>query len=381
MTVSSSPKQTGWSESGTCGWIEEAIELILRKATPVLVLGSGASISTCRSLNVSPGFPSMADLAKRYRDQIDTSGLDATDAAAHAALSRALDALGDDLWKFNLEEFLADHPLRLDHALLSAITAQTFEALVAPHRALRAKFEASPSVTFPFRRLLKALLTARGDSRITVVTPNYDLIVEHTADLLGYPCLTGFSGSFLRRWNGATAFKAPEVRSGSKWRQTPHVRLLKPHGSAAWFRSGDGASVVESFGAERPSGDWQSCIVTPGLTKYAQTLKDVTREHLHASDRALREAKSLLVIGYGFADPHLQVKLVEALSRGRPALILTRDLSAKAMAEFVEPYSNVFCLTDDGNGGTRVQRGSQQLQSPYPDLWTMDRFVDRFLPA
>jgi hypothetical protein len=118
------------------------------------------------------------------------------------AFRHEYESVGDEWWKFNLERFLAEHPLAPDSMLYQQIVGKTAEAFKEPHGALREALEENPVVTFPLCDMLSKLLKSTPATRpwLSVITPNYDLVVEYTSDLIGAPCMTGFSGRIIRKW-------------------------------------------------------------------------------------------------------------------------------------------------------------------------------------
>lgn len=141
-------------------WKETAIQEVFERRFPTVLLGSGSSISTSHSLGLTARFPSMADLAKRFLDNINPLGFSAEDHAAYQALSDELTGLGADWHKFNLESFLAEHPLKYNSIFLNHILEETSEAFKAPHDELSKVIEQNPSICFPLREMFEKLLRA-----------------------------------------------------------------------------------------------------------------------------------------------------------------------------------------------------------------------------
>jgi SIR2-like domain len=362
-------------------WKESAIQEVFEKRFPTVLLGSGASISTSQSLGLATSFPSMADLAKRYSDSINPVGFEVEDMSAYLALSDELKGLGAEWHKFNLEGFLSEHPLKHNSVFLGQILAQTSAAFITPHEELASVFEQNPDVNFPLKEMLVNLLRAApaANPELCVITPNYDLLVEYASDLIGVPCLTGFCGGILRMWKPEIGTFSPMLRKGGKAVRAKNLRLIKPHGSFSWHQSvATPERVVECFKPNGLEGNWQRCMIVPGPTKYAEALRDVRREHLHYMDHAFKAALSLLIIGYGFNDQHLEAHLKQSVDRGTPTLCVTYSLSEEVRQKFIEPHPNVTCITCDGADGTIVQIGAEKKHYPGEDIWKLDRFVTEF---
>jgi hypothetical protein len=363
-------------------WKETAIQEVFERRFPTVLLGSGSSISTSRHLGLPTGFPSMADLAKRYSSNINPSGFSAGDSSAYNALCAELTGLGADWHKFNLEGFLSEHPLKHDSIFLNQILEQTTHAFKIPHDELSNIFEQNPSICFPLREMLEKLLRAApaANPELCIITPNYDLLVEYAADLIGAPCINGFCGGILRTWKPEIGMVPPMLRQGKKTVRAKNLRLIKPHGSFSWYQSKTNPDqIIECFKSDGINGDWQRCMIAPGPSKFAEALKDVRREHLHHMDHAFKEAQSLLIIGYGFNDQHLEAHLRRSLEKGTPALCVTYSLSKDVLQEFIAPHPNMTCITSDGTTGCFVQTGGIEQYYPDDDIWRLDRFVSEFI--
>uniref|UniRef100_UPI0013D37F8D SIR2 family protein n=1 Tax=Myxococcus vastator TaxID=2709664 RepID=UPI0013D37F8D len=351
-------------------WKEQLLREQFERKTPTLLLGSGTSISTGISLGLSTNFPGMPALAKRFYENISDSGFSKEDQQAWASFKQSFDALGAEWWNFNLEGFLTTHPLLTESVLLRQIREHTAEALIAPHESLAKRLETDPRVAYPLRTLLDRLLRSAPATHpeLTVVTPNYDLLVEYSADLLNVPCLTGFTGGILRQWRPEIGFSPPKILGGpgQKSPQIRRVRLIKPHGSTAWYQSTNEPNlIIEQFSTRTPHGNWNRCMIAPGPSKYAEALMNVCRDHMQLMDNAFKNAQFLVIVGYGFNDRHLEEHLKRSLDRGMAAVYATREISEQALNTFVRPYQNVTCITSNGTpNGSRVYSGAHEWHLP-----------------
>jgi hypothetical protein len=363
-------------------WRERIRREIFEKSRPTLLLGSGSSISTGISLNLRPNFPSMNDLTKRFCDSIETDGFSTDEIIVYNMLQKEYDGICKKEGQFNLESFLADHPLRRDSKFIQQILEHTAEAFKEPHKALTKILEQEPSHLYPVRKMLESLIKSLPAAypELHVITPNYDLLVEYSADLIRTPCLTGFCGGIIRHWNPEIGFNQPSINRNGKPYLMRRLRLIKPHGSFAWYQSKtDPEVIIENFALRELNGEWQRHMIVPGPTKYEGALKNVCRDHMRYMDQAFVKARSLLVIGYGFNDSHLEEGLKRGLSRGIPTIYVTKELSDTAIESFVVPYHNVTCITSDGLDGSLVYCGDTQIDCPGENLWMLDRFVKEFI--
>jgi hypothetical protein len=363
-------------------WKEKIRRDVFEKNRPTLLLGSGASISTGISLNLEPNFPSMADLTKCFCDNMDLEGFRPEETTVFEAMQKEFQESCKSGVGFNLEAFLARNPLRQDSKFLQQILQYTAEAFKSPHDSLTRILETDPGISYPLLEMLKSLIKSLPATypELRMITPNYDLLIEYSADLIGAPCLTGFCGGIIRGWNPEIGFIQPTITRNEKKFPARRIRLIKPHGSFAWFQSKTNPSlIVENFALRDLNGDWRRHMVIPGPTKYSESLKDTCRDHMRYMDQAFMKVSSLLIIGYGFNDPHLEEYLKRSLSRGISAIYVTKDLSDSALKTFVFPYPNVACIMSDGAKGSLVYCGRDEMSFPNESLWTLENFTREFV--
>lgn len=366
-------------------WKEQLLREQFERKTPTLLLGSGTSISTGFSLGLSDNFPGMPTLAKIFYENISNQNFNNEDQQTWDAFRKTYESLNEEWWKFNLEGFLTAHPLLIESQFLRQIREHTAKALTAPHEALAKILESTPQIEYPLLTLLKRLLqgTPATHPELTVITPNYDLLVEYSADLLSTPCLTGFAGGILRKWRPEVGFSSPKISSnnGQKTRSAHRIRLIKPHGSSAWYQSASEPNqIIELLSTRPPHGNWNRCMIAPGPSKYAEALMNVCRDHMKLMDEAFAGAQFLLVHGYGFNDRHLEEHLIRSINRGTPAVYVTMSMSSEAINKFVKPHPNVTCIVSDKSiNGSRVYQGQKEIPLPNDPLWQLDRFISEFI--
>lgn len=321
--------------------------------TPVIVLGSGASLAH--------GIPGMGELAKhlranpplamtsmesvewkRFDDLLDTDGLE-------AALSRA-----------QLTEIQTNHIVQSTRTFLLPFDREVFLALLADRRLL------------PLTRLYRYLFTSVHKT-IDVVTPNYDRLAEYASDAGEFACFNGFGyGYFSGR---ATDSHTRIFRDGQAVRT---VCVWKVHGSLDWFKGV--ASTVVSIPScnETPTGH-SPVMITPGIEKYRRAFHEPFRTIVGCSDNAMEHARSFLCIGFGFNDEHLQTKLVERCeSSSTPIVVVTRSLTPAAKTFLLSGRCRQFLAVEECSAGTRMYThddlGGTEL--PGLTLWKLDSFLD-----
>jgi len=328
----------------------------------VIIVGSG--------LSAAEGIPGMPELSQ-YLLSVIPEKLSSESKSTWGKIAQELGS-GSDLESAlllhppdpALEEIIAEATADL----ISLAEARVFEETIDGQRTLR------------FSRLCDHLL--KQPSGIPVVTTNYDRLIELAAEMSGLRVDTLFvghrAGWFSPRESAYSHCRnVIERKVGGKRKPTldyaPHIRLLKPHGSLDWYRSGKGP-VACSYPLRR-----QRLVITPGANKYRGGYEPPFDAHREMANRAIDQASRFLVIGYGFNDEHLQTHLQPKLCDGKPAVLLTRTLSEKVQG-LIRRWPGMTALSRGENGyGTTVTTQSEVCVFPDVDLWDLGSLVDEVL--
>ena len=153
-------------------------------------------------------------------------------------------------------------------------------------------------------RFFQRLLGQKKRSVFDVFTLNYDTVLEATLESLRLRYVDGFWGSENALFN-ANIFD--EVLTG------PAIRLHKLHGSINWERDETGAvrrrTVISEDGSAR-------LVIYPTEQKYVQTQYGVYETLMTRFRDRLRENRpnnKLVVLGYSFADDHVNLAIEDSL--------------------------------------------------------------------
>lgn len=292
---------------------------------PVVVLGSGAT--------VPHGLPSMASLADELLFTIDG------EPEGWKEFSRYLAKTKD------LEQAL--HAVAVPEETLDLLVKRTWEIITYKDLAFYDQVLAGLS-EFPLAALFKYLLRT-VDAKVEVVTTNYDRLVEYAANSVDAYVSTGLTPGWVQKFLPTSVERARKSLPGFEGQ----VTLLKVHGSLDWFRDSRDEVYGIPFRGDVPQ-NFVPLIVTPGVSKYRQVLKDPFRTILTVSDSVLRSASSYVCIGYGFNDEHVQPTLIRRVLRENiPLVVLTKTLSQKARISFLSDPPKNFLFLEEKNGGTQ----------------------------
>lgn len=320
------------------------------EATPVIVLGSGASMPY--------GVGGMGELKKHLLANIKAGTAEQViweTFTSELAITNDLEA--------------ALQKVTLPAALLDSVVRETRAMVLRDEHALVNQILAGAR-TLALTRLYKHLFNSTNRT-LSVVTTNYDRLSEYAADAARISHYTGFSGSYFKYFDSG----AKDPRTSRRPRT---AEVWKVHGSLDWFKDTDGVVVAlpcEVSYAERLT----PLLVTPGVTKYAETHQEPFRSIIQNADAALVSAQSYLCVGYGFRDEHVQPKLIERARRnGVPIVILARTLTSSAR-NFVSHCSHAgFLALERRDSGTRAYFQDQPngVDLPACSLWELDKFLD-----
>jgi hypothetical protein len=326
----------------------------------VTVVGSG--------LSCAEGLPSMGELADHLCGVVGP-GLVGADADIWADMEPLIRANG-------LEAALLEKAPTPDiEAAISIATG----SLVGEREKRVIEEVFSGARTLRLTRLIRHML--KPSSGIPIVTTNYDRLVEIAAEEAGLGVDTMFVGRFAGSFNereSRLSFCRDVSLKGKRvmCQYQPRALVYKPHGSLDWYPR-DGKPV--HFSGDLPGV--QRLIITPRQNKFRNGYESPFDHHRSRANEAIDRASRFLILGYGFNDDHLETHLSPAIKSGKPALLLTHTLSAKARALATE-YANVMAVefsNESGTTGTRVYIEKSACFFPALGLWDLDAFITEVL--
>lgn len=231
--------------------------------------------------------------------------------------------------------------------------------------------------------------------RLSVITTNYDMLIEYACTASGLRWTTGFVGGLIRTWDWAAAqdslIQSHVDRAGPRGvtpvKQLPRVELFKVHGSINRFVLGGDQIECDLWTEGAPDGVERD-VAVPGSLK----LEQCAVVNIPTISRALiaqNEAQAFAVIGYGFNDPHLHQKIMVRVREYKcPLVVITRGLDPSIIAELRKNRAPVWVLVAprnaDGtidNSRTLVYRPEQvdPLVLDGEQLWDCDEFAKQIL--
>ncbi|OTA18450.1 hypothetical protein Xvie_00273 [Xenorhabdus vietnamensis] len=322
----------------------------------VIIVGSG--------LSCAEGISGMSALAEHLQNTIE-SALSDDDKACWSQLSPLIR-------KHGLEEALLSKPP--SSSLEEAIVAKTTELILSDEKNVIAEVF-SENRTLSFTRLLKHLV--KPSNGLPIVTTNYDRLIEIAVEEAGWGVdtlfLGNFSGSLNERESKLSFCRDVHTAKGGRVKYVFRERanIFKPHGSLDWYYR-DGKPVRYSGDLDLPR-----LIITPGLNKFRNGYESPFDKHRERANSAIDDARSFLIIGYGFNDDHLETHLIPQIKRGVPTLLLTYTLSPKAHTLACE-QENVIAIQHaeiESKVGSFVFVQKEKIFIPDLALWDLNIFI------
>lgn len=316
---------------------------------PVLILGSGASVPF--------GLRGMGALAEYLSTTVEAlqEEKDVWDSVC-AALGAGV----------GLESAL--HEIAAPPSLVRKIVAHSWEAIASDDLDLMQRV-IHREVEFPLADMLQGLFNSTH-TVVSVITTNYDRVVEYSSDSAGYLHETGFSPGIIR------SRQQDNIIPYSNRAEMRRVRIWKVHGSIDWFMDKNEVPMCLPLSRNIPDG-FTPLIVTPGTSKFERTHDEPFRSAIQGADAAITKSTAILCIGYGFRDRHVQPKIIERCRSGNvPIVVLAQTLTTEAHDFLKRSGGRAWIALEQYKEGTRV------FSFEHPDgiildevaLWSFDEF-------
>lgn len=325
----------------------------------VIVVGSG--------LSCAEGLPNMKQLADRLKEKIEEY-LSEEDKVAWNAIASSLDSEG-------LEATLLKQQ-QVNEAIESAIIKITAEYVLSEEQKTISKCIAE-NRKLKFSYLLPHV-SAANPKTVHIITTNYDRLIEFAAEYENWGVDSMMVGRYWGKHDPDLSKKL-QVKDIMVKGKTPkliyrdHIKIFKPHGSLDWFMAGD-IPMTSCIGCTK-----EPLIITPGVGKYKKGYGQPFDAHREQGNKAIDDAASILCIGYGFNDDHLQTHLTARIKNGVKTLLLTRGLSDNARKVINESSNCKALISSEDPLGTKVICKDGEIFIPDVEWWNVEYFVKEVL--
>lgn len=188
----------------------------------------------------------------------------------------------------------------------------------------------------------KHIFKVRGieESKVSIFTTNYDLFNEKGLEANNILYTTGFTSTLQKRFD-INQFKYRLVddtnRYKDKWQPTfKEANLYKIHGSINWSSSDEG----ELYQVEGEQ-EHESVVIYPTMLKHRETAQAPYSKLFREFSNSLQKPNTtLIVIGYGFPDEHINTIISQNLKNQDFKLIVFGDINEMKMRDFYNENKN-----------------------------------------
>jgi len=351
------------------------IRSILNKKV-LIVVGTGTSMAA------DPKF-GMAALAEELRrkmpdvvssdKELESLWYEINDKIKNTGLEKALDGIDN--------EDLRSAIIKIAGGFVARIDAE-----------YKKKCLSADSYDFPMEKFLLKLFSSLSvvNPSLNVITPNYDLLIEHICDKNKFLYSTGFTGGIIKYYDWNVAEKElyfTKYVSGTKKkpkkveRIKKHIKLHKVHGSLNWFWQNQQIIEDNSFAYDREH-TLKRAIIPPGDAKIPEAFMNY-RDFFARADNAIASDDAYIFVGYGFNDIHIEKEIDRHLKiNAKYGVIITKDLSDKAK-KLINTAENLWAVFQDPDNGANTliknKKYNNHLIIENSDLWKIDEFTDIIL--
>lgn len=296
----------------------------IRSSNPVIVLGSGASVSY--------GIPGMGVLANELKNFFKSNPY--YDTATNDVVSDFIKLLDSGV---GLEAALLD--VKVPEIVEADIVNIVWKVIIESDAKVYERFISGEDINL--RQLFDYIIYGDPNKTLNVISTNYDRIAEYAACQTDAYINIGFTHGLMGKLKDNIMLnpKKPEAD------YTGFINILKVHGSLDWYRR-DGIICNIPNSVNIPLG-FTPCIVTPGTNKYERTQEEPHRQLLSAVDKIFESAQNYVCIGYGFNDKHVQEMLLKyAKKRKAKILIVTKEIT-NSIGKYTMDESSIAYMDGD----------------------------------
>lgn len=187
-----------------------------------------------------------------------------------------------------------------------------------------------------------AILSIRGSRNYSppnIFTTNYDLFNEVAMESLNIHYINGFRGVIERLFDPSTfhlRLVDDQHRYKEKWSVVRNfIKLYKIHGSINWYFENDKVREKSDF------TNADNAVIYPTINKHLETQQTPYSELFRELTINLQKPDStLLILGYGFPDQHINQLISQALSNEDFSLVVFGDKNESNASLFLNKFKD-----------------------------------------
>ncbi|MCW6676404.1 SIR2 family protein, partial [Aerococcaceae bacterium NML180378] len=219
-------------------------------------------------------------------------------------------------------------------------------------------------------KLLSDMLTA--PNRLSIVTTNYDTVIEDSANSLNYTVFDGFTFSHtptfdVEMFDWLLAKPIPNIKTQKPEYKKSVINLLKIHGSLTWEKQNDNIVRKDKLAVSLP------IMVFPNSNKYMQSYERPYFELFSKFQELLRVPNTVLITsGFSFADNHISKMITQAIKNVPSLSVVITDFNISPE----DPNGNWEELVDLMNKGYRISFVKATMNGDLPEYFQGGEFND-----
>ena len=172
-------------------------------------------------------------------------------------------------------------------------------------------------------------LSGKDGNKFSVITTNYDVLIEEAAAENNFVIFDGFNftplpkfDSNMFEWN--LVKEVPNVNTREVEYKDKTFNLVKIHGSLTWERQENGSIIRKS--KDSITGTNNMVMVFPSSDKFAQSYQEPYFELFTKFQELIKRPNTLLISsGFSFADDHISKMVTQALKNNSSLKLLVTD--------------------------------------------------------
>ncbi|WP_201552721.1 SIR2 family protein [Streptococcus salivarius] len=212
--------------------------------------------------------------------------------------------------------------------------------------------------------LLKFLsdLSGKDGNKFSIVTTNYDVLIEEAAEENNFVIFDGFNftplpkfDSNMFEWNLVKEVQNINTREVEYKEKT--FNLVKIHGSLTWEKQ-DNGDIVRKNRHSITDTD-KMVMVFPSSDKFAQSYQEPYFELFTKFQELIKRPNTLLISsGFSFADDHISKMITQALKNNSSLKLLVTDFNIDPNRQWIE----------DENKYIEIKEGQSQYNKNWGEL-------------
>lgn len=228
--------------------------------------------------------------------------------------------------KFNLEDFLSDllsfekYVAEGDYPKYEVSKNKIFDLIIS-----NTSYDYDESYLKHSAFINTVSHLVKTPSKLSIVTTNYDTLIEDAADSIDFTVIDGFTfahrpqfDSDMFEWNLVKDIENIKTRELEYKKNI--INLLKLHGSLTWERSDKHIFRKEKNNVKNP------IMIFPSSNKYMQSYQEPYFELFIKFQELLKRPNTLLITtGFSFADNHISQMIIQAILHNKSLALLISD--------------------------------------------------------